>query len=114
MTWEDAVAATAHLPGIEVSTSYGTPALKAGGKLLARLRTEDDSLVLLGIEPDEAAMLIGTQPAIFHTTPHYDGYRAVLARLGPLSAGTLVHFIERWWREVAPRRMVRAYDEARG
>ncbi len=46
MTWDEVVAVGQELPGIEVSTSYGTPALKVRGKLVTRLRTEDDSLVL--------------------------------------------------------------------
>jgi hypothetical protein len=32
------LAATAHLPGVEEATSYGTPALKVRGKLFARLK----------------------------------------------------------------------------
>lgn len=34
------------LPGVEESTSYGTPALKVRGKLLARLWEDGETLVV--------------------------------------------------------------------
>lgn len=110
MTWEQAVAAVAYLPRIEVAMSYGTPALKVSGKLIARLRDEDGSLVLTGIEPEEAAMLIAADPDTFHITPHYKGYRVVLARLAMLDADRLIYFIERRWRAVAQKQIVKAYN----
>ena len=51
MTWTDVVALAAELPGVEQSTSYGAPALKVGGKLIAcqpaNVRTRDDGRVLV-------------------------------------------------------------------
>jgi hypothetical protein len=38
LTWEDVVALAADLPGIQPSTSYGTPAIKVKGAMLVRLR----------------------------------------------------------------------------
>jgi hypothetical protein len=110
VTWEEAVAVASVLPEVEVSTSYGTPALKVRGKLLTRLRPEDDSLVFLDVPLDERDLLIEAEPATFHTTAHYDGYPSVLARLATLDAITLRRMIERRWRNVAPKRLVRALD----
>ena len=45
-TWDDVVAIGTRLPGVEVTTSYGTPALKAAGGFMCRLRTDPDALVL--------------------------------------------------------------------
>ena len=44
---------------------YCTPAVKAGGRLVARLRTEDDSLVLHRVPPDERDMLMEMDPRVF-------------------------------------------------
>jgi len=112
VTWDEAVAIGSALPEVELSTSYGTPALKVRGKLLIRLRPEDDSLVLLDTPMDERDLLIEADPQTFHTTPHYDGYPAVLARLASLDAPTLRRMIERRWRNVAPARLLKAYDAA--
>lgn len=112
-TWDDVVQLAAGLPEVERSTSYGTPALRLRGKLLTRLRPEDDSLVLLDAPPDERDVLIEADPATFHTTPHYVGFPAVLARLDAVTPETLLSFLERRWRGVAPKRLLSAYAEAR-
>jgi hypothetical protein len=111
MHWTDVLAIGAEYPGCEPSTSYGTPSLKVRGKLMTRLRPEDDSLVLLAVEIDEKSMLIGADPALFHTTPHYDGYPAILARLGPLQAPQLRHFLDRRYRQIAGARLLAAWGK---
>lgn len=105
MTWEDLVDLAAALQGVEVSTSYGTPALKVAGKLLTRRRLEDQSLVLQDVSPDEREILITSDPATFHTIAHYENYSIVLARLEALNEARAWVFIERRWRAIAPRRL---------
>ncbi|MFC3125559.1 MmcQ/YjbR family DNA-binding protein [Pseudoroseomonas globiformis] len=114
MKWDDVLAIGLRLPGMEASTSYGTPALKVRGRLVTRLRAEDDSLVLLGVVQEEREMLIGMDPAIFHTTPHYQGYQAVLARLAPLEAEQLRPFLVRRWQALAPKRVVASFMASQG
>jgi hypothetical protein len=47
-SWADAVAIATALPDTEESTSYGTPAVKVHGKLMARLRGDpEDRLVVM-------------------------------------------------------------------
>ncbi len=67
------------LPGVEEGTSYGTPALKVRGKLLARLREEGVLVVRVGADAQEA--LIAMEPEVYFITPHYAGSWAVLVRL---------------------------------
>ena len=43
-TWDDVVAIGTGLPGVEVTTSYGTPALKVAGGFMCRLRTDPNAL----------------------------------------------------------------------
>lgn len=95
---------------MEASTSYGTPALKVRGRLVTRLRAEDDSLVLLSVPPDEREMLMEMDSRVFHITPHYQGYPTVLARLAPLEPERLGPFLVRRWREVAPKRIVARFE----
>jgi hypothetical protein len=114
MTWDEVTALAKRLPQVEEASSYGTPGLKVRGKLLTRLRLEDDSLVLIGVGFDEREMLMEAAPEIFHTTPHYKDYPSVLARLAAVDPGTVFNLLERRWRAVAPKRLVKAYDEAAG
>ncbi len=112
MTWDEVRAIALSLPGVEEATSYGTPGFKVKGKFLTRLRSEDNSLVLVDVPIDEREMLIEADPAVYHVTPHYKDYPAVLARLEAVHPGSLRAFLERRWRNVAPKRIVKIYDEA--
>lgn len=97
-------------PGAEEGVSYGAPAYKVNGKLFTRLRREDQSVVLTGVSFDERDMLMEAEPATFHTTPHYKDYPSVLARIETLHAGSFRNFLDRKWREIAPKKMIKAFD----
>ena len=100
-----AAAEAANLAGIEVGTSYGTPALRVGGKLFLRMK-DADTIVLFG-PMEEKEMLLAAEPAIHFETDHYKGWPAWLARLAKISDAELRHRLERAWRhkgvEAAPR-----------
>lgn len=113
MTWDDVIKLASALPEVGVSTSYGTPALKVRNKLLARLRPEDDSLVLLDVPIEEREMLIEANPAVFHMTPHYRDYPSVLVRLSTVEPETLSAFLQRRWRNIAPKRTLRLWETQR-
>ncbi len=72
------------LPGVEESTTYGQPALKVRGKLLACLPShssaEPDSLVVR-VDFEERAELLAAAPEVYYVTDHYWGYAAVLVRM---------------------------------
>jgi hypothetical protein len=95
--------AAAKLPGIEESTSYGTPAIKVKGKLLARVK-DADTLVLHCPQEDKA-LLIEAAPSIYFETPHYHGYPLVLARVDKITPKELAHRIELAWRALAPKKL---------
>jgi hypothetical protein len=109
-TWDDVVEIGQRLPGVEAGTSWGTPGLKVRGKFMCRLRTNPDALVVRVIDlPDREALVQG-QPEVFFTTPHYDGYPAVLVRLEEIDPVELAELIEDAWRVQAPKRLLAEYD----
>ncbi|MDR3512414.1 MAG: MmcQ/YjbR family DNA-binding protein [Caulobacteraceae bacterium] len=97
-------------PEASEGVSYGKPAFKVAGKFFTRIRAEDQSLVLTGVSFDEREMYMEAEPATFHITAHYKDYPAVLARIASVDAGTVRVLLERRWREIAPRKLVRARD----
>ena len=113
MTWAEVVALAGRLPGVVQSTSYGTPALKVRGKLMGRLRTDPDALVLRVADLGEREALLQGEPATFFTTPHYDGYPMVLVRLDVVDPDQLAELIEDAWRTQAPKPLVAKYDDGR-
>jgi hypothetical protein len=97
-------------PDASEGASYGKPAFKVAGKFFTRLRAEDQSLVLTGVGFDERDMYIAAEPQTFHITDHYRAYPSILARIASLDPGTLRVLLERRWREIAPRKLVKAWD----
>src|SRR6202000_93110 len=93
------------LPGVEESTSYGTPALKVAGKLLVRLREDGDSIVAK-VGFDHRELFLHADPEVFFTTDHYQGYPTVLVRLAEVDRDTLRDVLEVAWRNAAPKRLL--------
>lgn len=100
-------------PGVEIETSYGTPALKVKGKFLARLRTEAEGWMAIRCEFMERDMLLEAAPQIFHITDHYVNYPAILVDLDAISRDALEGVIENGWRMAAPKKAVLELDEGR-
>src|SRR3569623_1147297 len=97
-------------PGVEKGMSYGAPAYKVNGKFFTRLRRDDRSMVLKEGSFDEREMLMEAEPGTFHFTAHYKDYPCVLARIDTLHPGSLRNFLERRWRKVAPKKLVKEMD----
>jgi hypothetical protein len=99
------------LPGVQLGTSYGTPALKVGGKLLARLR-EDGTTLVVPVDPVNRDFLLRLEADIFFLTDHYRDYPWVLVRLPRIGRRRLREALEEGWRLVAPKRLRAAHDLA--
>ena len=57
--------------------------------------------------------LLASDPDVFFTTPHFDGYPAVLIRLEAIGLEDLEDVIAEAWLTRAPKRMAQAYLDAR-
>jgi len=79
-TYETVRELAREMPGVEESTSYGTPALKVKKKLTVRLK-EDGKTIVLVLGFDQRDILMQIDPETFYTTDHYRGYPSVLAKL---------------------------------
>jgi hypothetical protein len=112
-SWDDVVAIAGALPEVEESTSYRTPSLKVRGKGFARLRTEAEGGLVLPCRLDEKEALLAAGDPAFYTTPHYDGYGAILVDLEKVSREQLAELIEDAWREKAPARLRQRFDATR-
>ena len=53
--------------------------------------------------------LLADDPAVFFTTPHFDGYPAVLVRLDQITVPELDELIAEAWLARAPRRLADDY-----
>jgi hypothetical protein len=91
------------LPGVEESTSYGTPAFKVRGKLFARFHQDGESLVL-AVDFDQRELMMAEQPEIFYITDHYLKYPWILVRLAKVRADQLPDLLHMAWRRATPKR----------
>lgn len=106
-TWEDVCRDAARLPGVELATSYSTPALFVRKKLLARLR-EDGETVAVRTELIERDVLLAADPGAFFLTDHYRAHPWILVRLASARHAMLIALVEQAWRRTAPRKLVAA------
>jgi hypothetical protein len=112
VTFQTVAATACELPEVEISTSYGTPALKVRGKLMARLHQDGEAVVLRSDFLDRQ-ILMQADPETFFITDHYRDYPLVLMRLAKVARAALPELMERAWRQVAPRTLVDKFDAAR-
>jgi hypothetical protein len=91
--------------GVEESTSYGTPALKVRGKLMARLREDNETLVLR-VTWEERERLLAVCPEVFFLTDHYRNHPWVLLRLPAATPSQVRAGLLHAWQQSAPRSLL--------
>ena len=112
VTFEMVRDAALALPSVIESTSYGTPALKAGKTLIARLKEDGETLVLK-VDLMERDILLETSPDIFFLTDHYRGYPLVLVRMPKADIRQIEMLLRRAWFAAAPKRLTKPYPPPR-
>ena len=93
-------------PGIEESTSWGTPAIKCRCKLILRLR--EAGVFVLICEMNEKQLLMELDPTVYFETDHYKNYPAVLVR-DTVEPEALADLIERTWQRLASKKQLEAW-----
>jgi hypothetical protein len=88
ITYKTVVRLGLALPGVEESTSYGTPALKVKGALMTRL-WEDGATLVMKTTFDQRDALMTEDPGTYYITDHYAGYPWVLVRLPRVTADAM-------------------------
>ncbi len=122
-TWVDVATIVGDLP---LTEERSPREWRVGKKLIAwerPLRLSDrEALTALGIEPpngdilavrvaDEGVKfaLIADEPDVYLTTPHFDGYPAVLVRLAEIDVLGLREVVVEAWLTQAPKRLVQEF-----
>jgi hypothetical protein len=95
--FEDVRRIALSLERVEEGTSYGTAAFKVGGKLIARLREDGDSLVV-GTTFEEREEMMAAEPETYYITDHYLNYPWVLVRMSRVHSDALRDLLRGAWR----------------
>ena len=109
-SWDDAVACALALPGTELSTSYGKPAVRvaANGRAFLHVGREPDTSFVVEIDRDTVEILKETDPDSFWQTAHYQGWPAVLVRYDSADPERVHDVIARAHEQAAARKPARA------
>ena len=122
-TWRDVRRLALALPATEETRSHERAAWTVGDKFFVwerPLRRSDlialgDSAPkgpILGVRTADLEMkdvLLASDSSVYFTTPHFEGYPAVLVRLGKISVKELKNLITEAWLARAPKRMASAF-----
>jgi hypothetical protein len=94
--------------------AWERPLRKADHEALGDAAPDGD---ILGARvPDEGVKfaLIADNPGVYFTTPHFDGYPAVLVRLAEIGVPELEELITEAWLAQAPKTLARAFLQNSG
>jgi hypothetical protein len=122
-TWNDVRRIALALPETSEAESWGTPAWKVkdkgfvwdrplGRKDVEALGADAPDGPVLGAHVADVGVkeaLVADEPDVYFTTPHFDGYAAVLVRLDRISVEDLEELIVEAWLLRAPKRLARQY-----
>ncbi|WP_257455553.1 MmcQ/YjbR family DNA-binding protein [Archangium lipolyticum] len=100
------------LPETEEQDHFGKPSLRVRGKIFATLWVKEKRAVLkLSLEEQDA--FVRMQPDIFAVTPWgHQGWTSV--ELERVDRALFEKLLVEAWRRIAPKRVVAAWDTARG
>jgi hypothetical protein len=122
-TWDDVATVVGELQLTEERSPHEW---RVGKKLIAwerPLRKSDcEALTAVGVEPPQGDILgvrvtdegvkfalIAEEPELYFTTPHFDGYPAVLVKLAAIDEHGLRELIVEAWLAQAPKRLVQEF-----
>ncbi len=127
-TWDDVARLALSLPETSEGTRWGqrTWRVRGRGFVWERPLRRSDLEALGDSAPDGPILgarvehegakqaLLADDPAVFFTTPHFDGYPAILVRLDAIAAADLAELVTEAWLARAPKRLAHALLEPNG
>jgi len=100
-------------PEVEEGVAYGSPIFKIKGKMIARLR-EDDMSIVVKVDKMTRSSLLDGAPDIYFIEDHYLEHPLILIQLNKISIDDLRSLVEIAWRMTASKRAVQGFDNLHG
>ena len=107
--WLTVAEIASSFPEVEESLE-GRPSWRVRGRLFAwQARERDAGGLAVRVDRDEKQLLLGSNPDVYFSSPHYDGYPGVQIRLERIGRNELFERLEDAWLIQAPKRVAAAY-----
>jgi len=97
-------------PGAVEKPSHGRPAYFIEKKFFTRLREQDASIVMRVGSIEQRDMMLELDPETYFITDHYRDWSVILVRIAKITPTELKTMLERRWREIAPKKLLREAD----
>ncbi|MGH6869868.1 MAG: MmcQ/YjbR family DNA-binding protein [Rhizomicrobium sp.] len=97
-------------PLAEAKPSYGKPAFVVAKKFFTRVRAQDASIVLIVDSIDQRDMMLEMDPKTYFITDHYKNYPSILVRMDRVTKDEVRAMLERRWRVIAPKKLLKAME----
>ena len=101
------------LPEAEERETWGEATFRVRNRIFAMLGSDGKGASIKSTH-DEQQALIAADPETFSLPPYVAAHGWVGVQLSSADAGELEELLIEAWRLTAPKRMVKAFDEARG
>jgi hypothetical protein len=112
--WETVREIALAFPEVEEETS-GRVAFRVRGKLFAwEARERDGGGLGVRVDREEKQLILESNPDVYFSSPHYDGWPGVQIRLELVERDELRERLEDTWLIQAPKRLASAYVAERG
>ena len=103
--WETVREIALAFPEVEEDAS-GRPTFRVRGKLFAWMaRERDGGELAVRVDRDEKQLLLDSNPDVYFSSAHYNGYPGIQIRLEHIERGELAERLEDAWLILAPKRL---------
>lgn len=114
VTFEDFAARALALPQAHRQITWGSEHTFRVGEKIFAMGTPDGAHVSLKASKEDQTELIAAAPGTFSPAPYVGRFGWVRVALEAVDPDELSELLTEAWRRTAPRRQVKAFDEAAG
>ncbi|WP_295682344.1 MmcQ/YjbR family DNA-binding protein [uncultured Nevskia sp.] len=112
LSWQAARELALSLPDAEQRDHFGSPSFRVKGKIFAQLsaRDSEEQRVLVKLPAADQAALTMSDPDTFLSVPQWGQHGWTYVQLATVEESMLRGLLIQSWRQVAPKKLVAAYE----